>query len=81
MEFKPTKFKDAWMIKPKVFKDNRGFFLESYSSKWFEEKGIDISFIQDNHSQSLERGVLRGFHFQIPPHAQTKLVRVTKGGV
>ena len=81
MEFQETNFKDAWLLKPKVFEDDRGFFVETYSQKWFQEKGIDITFIQDNHSKSTEKGVLRGLHFQLPPHAQTKLVRVTCGSV
>lgn len=81
MEFVPTKFEDAWLIKPQVFQDKRGFFLETYSKRVFEEKGIDIDFVQDNHSMSFAKGVLRGIHFQKPPHAQTKLVRVTKGSV
>lgn len=81
MEFIPTKFKDAWLIKPKVFQDNRGFFLESYSKKVFSEHGISADFLQDNHSMSVAKGVLRGIHFQKPPHAQTKLVRVVRGSV
>lgn len=81
MEFIVTNFKDAWLIKPKVFQDNRGFFLESYSKKVFEEHGIKSDFVQDNHSMSVSVGVLRGIHFQKPSHAQAKLVRVTKGSV
>ncbi len=81
MEFKKTKFKDAWLIVPQVFQDARGFFMESYSKKEFEEAGIDIDFVQDNHSLSAKKGVLRGLHFQKPPYAQTKLVRVTRGKV
>lgn len=81
MEFTPTKFKDAWLIKPKVFQDERGFFLEFYSKKVFDEQGLVVDFVQDNHSMSVAKGVLRGIHFQKPPHAQTKLVRVTKGSV
>lgn len=81
MEFIPTKFKDAWLLKPKVFQDDRGFFLESYSKKIFEEQGIMIDFVQDNHSMSASKGVLRGIHFQNSPYAQSKLVRVTKGSV
>ena len=81
MEFAPTKFKGAWLIKPRVFQDERGFFLETYSQRVFGEKGINIDFVQDNHSMSVTKGVLRGIHFQKPPHAQTKLVRVTKGSV
>ncbi len=81
MEFKETTLKDAVLINPKVFEDHRGFFMESYSRKFFEENGIKNDFIQDNHSMSVEKGVLRGFHFQENPHAQAKLVRVTKGKV
>ncbi len=81
MEFIKTKFKNAFLIKPKIFQDRRGFFLESYSWKKFKEKGIDNIFIQDNHAFSKEKGVLRGLHFQLPPHTQAKLVRVTAGAV
>lgn len=79
MEFIRTKFEGAWLIKPKVFGDNRGFFLEYYSKKIFAEHGIDTEFVQDNHSKSEKKGTLRGLHFQSPPYAQSKLVRVTKG--
>jgi len=81
MEFQKTKFKDAWLLKPQVFEDDRGFLMESFSQKWFREKGIDITFVQDNHSKSKDKGVLRGLHFQLPPHAQSKFVRVTNGSV
>ena len=81
MKFIPAKFAGAFLIEPQVFQDERGFFLESYSKKKFEEAGIDIEFLQDNHSMSAKKGVLRGMHFQKPPFSQTKLVRVTKGKV
>ena len=81
MEFEQTKFRDAWIIQPKVFQDKRGFFLEFYSEIFFKEKGIKSVFVQDNHSMSKEKGVLRGLHFQMPPHDQAKLVRVTAGKV
>jgi dTDP-4-dehydrorhamnose 3,5-epimerase len=81
MEFIPTKLKDAYLIKPRVFQDPRGFFLESYSKKIFAENGIDIEFVQDNHSMSAKKGVLRGLHFQNPSFSQAKLVRVTRGKV
>jgi len=81
MEFIKTTLKDAIIIKPQVFGDNRGFFLESYSRKIFAENGIKTEFIQDNHSMSSQKGVLRGMHFQKPPYAQAKLVRVTRGSV
>lgn len=81
MEFRKTNLKDAYLITPPVFRDPRGFFLESYSKQKFQEQGIEIDFVQDNHSLSTEKGVLRGLHFQRPPFAQAKLVRVTRGKV
>lgn len=81
MEFIETTLKGAYIIKPKVFQDERGFFLESYSEKVFAENGINAKFVQDNHSLSVKRGVLRGLHFQLPPNEQAKLVRVTRGKV
>jgi dTDP-4-dehydrorhamnose 3,5-epimerase len=71
----------VYILEPKVFGDHRGWFTESYSKRKFEEVGIDIEFIQDNHSFSAQRGTLRGLHFQINPKAQTKLVRCTKGKI
>lgn len=68
------------IIEPKVFGDNRGYFLESFSEKVFKEQVADVDFVQDNESRSCY-GVLRGLHFQKPPHAQAKLVRVVKGRV
>jgi dTDP-4-dehydrorhamnose 3,5-epimerase len=79
MEFLPTKFDGAWRIVPKVHRDIRGFFIESYSEKIFRDHGITQPFVQDNHSKSVEQGVLRGLHFQLPPFAQAKLVRVIAG--
>lgn len=81
MEILQTKILDLLLIKPKVFKDHRGFFLEFYSEKIFRERGITTPFVQDNHSLSVKKGVLRGLHFQLPPHAQAKLVRVIHGAV
>ncbi len=76
----PTAIADVFILEPKVFGDERGFFLESYNAKVFAEKvGIAPSFVQDNHSLS-RRGVLRGLHYQIK-HPQGKLVRVTRGEV
>lgn len=77
--FIETKIKDLYIIEPKVFGDNRGYFLESYNKKAFEEAGLTMEFVQDNESKS-KKGVLRGLHFQIK-HTQGKLVRVTKGEV
>ncbi len=61
--------------------DARGFFSETYSRRSFAEAGIDIDFVQDNHAFSAETGVVRGLHFQVPPFAQDKLVRVVRGSV
>lgn len=80
MEVIETELKGLFVIKPKVFEDERGYFFESYSKKLFEEAGLDINFVQDNQSLS-QKGVLRGLHFQNPPHAQGKLVRVITGAV
>ena len=81
MVIEETSLKGVLIIKPKVFKDSRGFFLESFNKKVFElATGLkNINFVQDNHSQS-EKGELRGLHFQVK-HCQSKLVRVTKGEI
>ncbi len=75
-----TDIKDVVIIEPRVFKDARGYFFESYSKKEFDEKVRPVDFVQDNESCSA-KGVLRGLHFQIPPYAQSKLVRCVKGAV
>jgi dTDP-4-dehydrorhamnose 3,5-epimerase len=81
MEFECLSIPEVILFKPKIFKDERGFFFESFKSQVFQEAtGLDLNFLQDNHSQSL-RGVLRGLHYQLPPHAQGKLVCVTHGEV
>ena len=69
------------LIKPNRHGDHRGFFAETYSRKKYLEYGIDIEFVQDNHSISKEVGTLRGLHFQAPPHAQAKLVRCGRGAL
>ena len=81
MEIKETSLNGAYLIKLKVFQDERGFFTEAYSQKKLKEMGIDADFVQDNHSMSAKKGVLRGLHYQLAPHTQAKLVRVTKGSV
>ena len=80
MEIFETKIKDLLIIKPDVFIDERGYFFESYNRQRFLEHGLDLNFVQDNESKSM-KGVLRGLHFQKPPYAQGKLVRVVKGTV
>lgn len=81
MQFIETAIPDLLLIQPEVHGDHRGFFLESYTKEKFDKAGITTTFIQDNHSCSKETGVLRGLHFQKPPFAQTKLVRVTRGKI
>ena len=72
---------DVVLIEPKVFGDSRGFFCESFNEKVFQETtGVQSAFVQDNHSPS-SKGVLRGLHYQLPPRAQGKLVRVVRGAV
>jgi dTDP-4-dehydrorhamnose 3,5-epimerase len=81
MKFVKTDIKDLLVIEPNVFGDNRGWFSESYNYDIFIQNGIDNVFIQDNHSFSKQKGILRGLHFQNNPKAQTKLVRCTKGRI
>jgi dTDP-4-dehydrorhamnose 3,5-epimerase len=80
MEIVETSISDLYIIKPRVFEDARGYFFESYNKKEFIRLGIDQNFVQDNESMS-QRGVVRGLHFQKPPFAQGKLVRVMQGAV
>lgn len=80
MEIVKTEIKDLLIIKPKVFEDERGHFFESYNQNIFSNLGINVNFVQDNQSLS-GKNVLRGLHFQNPPFAQAKLVRVIKGSV
>ena len=75
-----TVLRDVLIITPRVFKDARGFFFESYNQEAFRANGIGAAFVQDNHSRSV-RGTLRGLHFQLPPFAQVKLVRCVRGGI
>ena len=81
MKFTSLSIPDVVLIEPKVFGDSRGFFLESFKQDLFNEAtGTNYEFIQDNHSRS-SKGVLRGLHYQLPPYAQGKLVRVITGAV
>ena len=79
-EFERQKIKDVILVKPKVFGDNRGFFMESYKKSDFIANGITVDFNQDNHSKST-KGVLRGLHYQAKPYAQAKIVRCIKGRI
>lgn len=80
MTFKPTAIEGVIEIQPTIFGDHRGYFFESYHRQQFIDHGIGVEFVQDNQSFS-HRGVLRGLHFQKPPHTQGKLVSVVKGSV
>ncbi|MBR1627590.1 MAG: dTDP-4-dehydrorhamnose 3,5-epimerase [Bacteroidales bacterium] len=80
MEIKDTFIEGLKIITPDVFYDNRGYFYESYNERRFFDAGLTMKFVQDNESMS-QRGVLRGLHFQNPPYAQGKLIRVIKGEV
>ena len=81
MTFTETFIKDLFVVEPVVHGDSRGWFSETYNLNQFEKHGIHLSFVQDNHSFSLEKGVLRGLHVQNDPYAQTKLIRCTKGKI
>lgn len=81
MQVVKTNIADVFILEPQVFADDRGYFFESFSQQKFEKlTGKSVNFVQDNESLS-QQGVLRGLHFQIPPYAQDKLVRVVKGAV
>lgn len=81
MDIIKTSIQDLYIIQPQVFGDSRGWFTESWSKKAFEEAGLYYDFVQDNHSFSANKGVLRGLHYQKGEAAQAKLVRCTRGGV
>ena len=81
MKVTRTAIEGVLILEPKVYGDERGFFMESFNQKAFNEAvGDEVIFVQDNHSRS-SQGVLRGLHYQLPPHVQGKLVRVTQGAV
>ncbi len=80
MPFIPTDFPGLVVFEPAIFKDDRGYFFESYNEKLFQKIGVEIKFVQDNQSHS-KHGVLRGLHYQLNPYSQTKLVRVLKGNI
>ncbi len=80
MNFITTPFEGLIIIEPKIFRDHRGYFFESYNKAEFIKNGIPVEFVQDNQSFS-NKGVLRGLHFQLRPYEQGKLIRVVNGGV
>lgn len=81
LDVEPLGLDGVLVISPKKFGDHRGFFSETYNARSFGEAGIALTFVQDNHSFSAAAGVVRGLHYQLPPRAQDKLVRVTKGRI
>ena len=81
MQVEQLRIPDVKVLTPKKHGDHRGFFSEAYSRRALAEAGIEIEFVQDNHSRSAAKGTVRGLHFQIPPFAQDKLVRVVRGAV
>jgi dTDP-4-dehydrorhamnose 3,5-epimerase len=80
MPFVKTDFPGLLVYEPRVFEDSRGYFFESYNFESFKAEGVDITFVQDNQAKS-SYGVVRGLHYQLPPFAQTKLVRALQGSI
>lgn len=80
MPFLNTSIPDLLLFEPKVFEDSRGYFFEAYNEQLFQQEGLNVKFVQDNQSKS-SYGVLRGLHYQLPPYAQSKLVRVIDGRI
>jgi dTDP-4-dehydrorhamnose 3,5-epimerase len=81
LDVRPLGLDGVVEIRPSKFSDARGFFSEIYNAERFRAAGIDAAFVQDNHSYSAAKGVLRGLHYQLPPSAQDKLVRVVRGAI
>jgi dTDP-4-dehydrorhamnose 3,5-epimerase len=80
LHFEKTLIHGLFILNPTIFQDQRGYFVESYNKLKFSQLGLDLEFVQDNESQS-QKNVLRGLHFQNPPHCQAKLIRVIKGSI
>ena len=81
MDVRETKLQGVLVLKPRRFADPRGYFVETYTDRVFRQAGVAPAFVQDNQSLSLRRGTIRGLHFQLPPAAQAKLVRVIRGSL
>jgi dTDP-4-dehydrorhamnose 3,5-epimerase len=81
MEIKPRELEGTYEVHLDPRRDERGYFIRTYDEAFFRECGLVVSWVQENQSLSLKRGVLRGLHFQAPPHAETKLVRVVQGAI
>jgi dTDP-4-dehydrorhamnose 3,5-epimerase len=81
LEIRPLRIADVKLVVPRIHRDARGFFSETYNRQALSEAGMPIEFVQDNHILSSEPGTVRGLHFQEPPHAQGKLVRASRGSI
>jgi dTDP-4-dehydrorhamnose 3,5-epimerase len=81
MQIEPTALPDVVILTPRRFGDARGWFMETWNARHMAEAGLDLPWVQDNHSFSATRGTLRGLHFQTPPRAQDKLVRCSRGAI
>jgi dTDP-4-dehydrorhamnose 3,5-epimerase len=81
MQIERLEIPDILLVKPTKYGDQRGFFSETFRADVFAAHGVEAAFVQDNHVHSMQKGVLRGLHFQAPPHAQGKLVRCTRGAI
>ena len=81
LEIRPLHLAEVELVIPPIHRDPRGFFSETYNREAMSAAGIPTEFVQDNHALSSEPGTLRGLHFQAPPHAQGKLLRVTRGAI
>lgn len=81
MDFIKTEIEGLYIVEPRVFGDHRGFFMETWSERDFEQAGLNYHFVQDNHSYSAVKGTLRGIHFQKGEYAQAKLVRCVRGKI
>jgi dTDP-4-dehydrorhamnose 3,5-epimerase len=81
LEIRPLELEGVLEIRPNRIGDERGFFSETWNAQKFAQSGLDLHFVQENHTYSAARGVLRGLHYQLPPYAQDKLIRVSRGSV
>lgn len=81
MQLRELEIPGVYVLTPRRFADDRGWFSESYNQRTLATSGVDLTFVQDNHSYSKYPGTIRGFHFQSPPHAQDKLVRCVRGSI
>lgn len=81
LDIRPLELEGVLEIRPARIGDDRGFFSETWNAQTFEQAGLHLQFVQENHSYSAARGVLRGLHYQLPPYGQDKLVRVARGSI